>query len=314
MVQLHQLVPLNYREEKARFFSDHSYNPQFIYSSPISADDLVTYGHPKEALLQLADTLVHRHPKIPTDTSKVLTQSEVTDRVATYISQYASLQGYKIHWSDNYIVRASVRDAEIRLHTQATFTEQSLIGLLHHEIGTHALRRHNDTLQPWHGMRKKFTLSPYLSTEEGLAVLHGLIANDHPSLAAVALRYLAVQKALHSSFAETHAWVAQYSDDAEMRWMITLKQKRGLEDTAQPGAYTKDLVYFEGAMMVWRWLVEHITELPLLYAGKIALLDAPRLKEIARLQKIVLPFFYTSDTAAYHAKILTIGEYNGLHL
>jgi hypothetical protein len=45
------------------------------------------------------------------------------------------------------------------------------------EIGTHYTRRTNDVLQPWHGKKKrrKFQLSGFLETEEGLATLNNVL-------------------------------------------------------------------------------------------------------------------------------------------
>ena len=46
------------------------------------------------------------------------------------------------------------------------------MGVMHHEIGTHYIRKFNERLQPWFKNRKKFDLKPYLIVEEGLAALN----------------------------------------------------------------------------------------------------------------------------------------------
>ena len=45
-------------------------------------------------------------------------------------------------------------------------------GVLHHEIGTHFLRKFNEKLMPWHKDRKKFDLKPSIATEEGFASIN----------------------------------------------------------------------------------------------------------------------------------------------
>jgi len=45
------------------------------------------------------------------------------------------------------------------------YRQNTMEGVLNHEIGTHFVRKHNDRLQKWHKDRKKFGLSPYLMTE-----------------------------------------------------------------------------------------------------------------------------------------------------
>lgn len=54
------------------------------------------------------------------------------------------------------------------------YRENTIEGVLNHEIGTHFLRKYNEKHQKWHKDRKKYNLSPYLKTEEGFASLNQL--------------------------------------------------------------------------------------------------------------------------------------------
>ena len=45
---------------------------------------------------------------------------------------------------------------------------------MNHEIGTHFIRKYNEKHQKWFKDRKKFKVSPYLKTEEGLAAINQL--------------------------------------------------------------------------------------------------------------------------------------------
>ena len=53
-----------------------------------------------------------------------------------------------------------------------SYREKRIMGVMHHEIGTHFIRKSNDRLQPWFKNRKKYELKPYLIIEEGLAALN----------------------------------------------------------------------------------------------------------------------------------------------
>lgn len=44
------------------------------------------------------------------------------------------------------------------------YRQNTIEGVLNHEIGTHFIRKYNDRLQKWHKDRKKYNLSPYLTT------------------------------------------------------------------------------------------------------------------------------------------------------
>jgi hypothetical protein len=45
-------------------------------------------------------------------------------------------------------------------------------GVMHHEIGTHYLRRVNDKTQNWVGKRHVYDMKGFLATEEGLACIN----------------------------------------------------------------------------------------------------------------------------------------------
>ena len=47
---LSNLIPTNLNEEKEKFFSDNSYNPQFIYENEVDKEKL--YEHKKPTKIQ----------------------------------------------------------------------------------------------------------------------------------------------------------------------------------------------------------------------------------------------------------------------
>ena len=54
------------------------------------------------------------------------------------------------------------------------YRKTTIEGVLNHEIGTHFIRKYNEKSQKWYKDKKKYNLSPYLKTEEGLAGLNQL--------------------------------------------------------------------------------------------------------------------------------------------
>ena len=81
----------------------------------------------------------------------------------------------------------------------------------------------------------------------------------------------------------------RYIDDPERRWEQCVRVKRGFEDTSCLGAFTKDQVYFEGALRVLREFRE--LDFRHLYCGRISLDDLACAAELADLESIQMPRF-----------------------
>ena len=132
----------------------------------------------------------------------------------------------------------------------------------------------------------------YLTTEEGLAVVNEEVWNvlDIKTLRAYAGRVLAISKALNNSFKDTYDYLLNYFD-TNIAWRLTLRAKRGLADTEESGAYTKDLVYLKGYFLVKDYLKKKGSIIDL-YFGKVGVDDIKLLKEIKGLKKpLYLPLF-----------------------
>lgn len=81
------------------------------------------------------------------------------------------------------------------------------MGVLHHEIGTHFIRRFNEVQQVWHGKRKKYGLKSCMAIEEGLGCINMVLeqckrTEGNIFLYKPALNYYACYKASELSFAE----------------------------------------------------------------------------------------------------------------
>lgn len=319
MLTLSQLIPLNLEEEKAKFLAAAGdYNPQFVYESEILESDLVQHGFPKAEYLKLAQKIVEvgmagqTEEELSLRNGRVLSQTEVESKVKTFLTMHHLENRYKISWSSSFVARTAINADTIKIKTPVTFREDSILGALYHEIGTHALRRINYEQQPWFKRKKKFGFADYLRTEEGLAILHSLMPAHHQFAHSSALRYLAVEQAQHLSFKDLYRFLHQFIGSPEKCWRATFRRKMGLTDTSLPGGHTKDLVYFEGMVQVWRYLKDHNFDIEPLYFGKMSYLDVKKAQELNPDFVPALPSFFTLDKAAYREKMLEIGRINFL--
>merc|ERR1719335_646448 len=127
-----------------------------------------------------------------------------------------------------------------------------------------------------------------------------------------ALRYFACCVAAKSSFSETFATLEPHVPDRVKRFRLCVRVKRGLFDTAQPGALNIDQAYFRGAME----LMQHADEIDLLdlYLGQLAWEDLPKCRNYGRRQVVRLPKFLDTEKKldSYRDKVLAMAAVNQL--
>lgn len=145
------------------------------------------------------------------------------------IVEDCSSRMYVNQWSKKVAVRADVR-----------ITAEELPCLVRHEIGVHVLRSERGRAQK-EPILHVGTLRGRL-VEEGVACF---IENPlgHPR---IFQRHLAVRTALNHSFRETWQHLCDEGCTQEDAWTHTLRVKRGLQNGASHGAFTKDAVYAQG--------------------------------------------------------------------
>ena len=176
-----------------------------------------------------------------------------------YLEDLGVLEHALINFSDKIVAPTSVTydnySSKIRINIQepVEYREGRITGVLHHEIGTHFLRRYNEVLQVWHGKRKKYGLKSCITIEEGMGCINMMleqakdcaerVLNDleiekphelkrMPYLFKPSLNYYACYKASEMSFAELFNDLAKYVDNPKKRWKYVLRVKRGLGDTS----------------------------------------------------------------------------------
>ncbi|OGJ56443.1 hypothetical protein A3D88_03635 [Candidatus Peribacteria bacterium RIFCSPHIGHO2_02_FULL_52_16] len=194
------------------------------------------------------------------------------------------------------IADCTVGNKRVYLRAGATFTAARISALIAHEIETHALTQENGTHQPFELFR--YGCANYLETQEGLAVFNQnrVLSPYHEKCYAPARNVLSVAFALSHTFADTRLFLEEFCGYRPERALtIALKLKRGLGDTAEPGCFTKDLVYFRGLQAV-----EHFVhaggDLRRLYVGKIAIEDLALVEQVPGMKKpVVLPEYLQGE-------------------
>lgn len=230
------------------------------------------YGLPSQKLSAVASDILKQQSSTMDknrEKEKIFTAEDFRTIIEEELLQYGLT--WNIEMTNQMSARASVRsvDQNFKINKNARFSQTDIERLKIHEIGTHIFRSENGRQQPL----KIFVtgIANYLPTEEGLATVmeeqSGYL--DLYTLKMYALRVIAIDIALRSSFYETYQQLLPYVT-RDVAYDIAQRVKRGLEDTVQPGGYTKDLVYLSGRQAVQKYN-DAGGSLELLFVGKIAL-------------------------------------------
>jgi uncharacterized protein (TIGR02421 family) len=168
----------------------------------------------------------------------------------------------------------SARHREVRVKSDSLFTREDQARLVVHELRTHVARACN-------GFRSGLLnlgmgLKGYMATEEGLASWmeqrEGLLWRGQ--LEVYAYRAYAAAAAHEHSFAEVFRQLQELGASPGLAWDVTLRVKRGLEDTSVPGGFPKDYVYLHGRGLVLEYLARGGDEAAL-FVAKVSLEQLP---------------------------------------
>lgn len=295
---IQKITPVNLDAEKTKFFFDTEYNPQFIYKEEFNPDVLTEWGQPDDTYLDLVENILNTVlKKWETETAfiasegSILNKADVLKAIQDYFEPLKKVRKLNVQFSPNYLARTSVYRDNMYIRIPIEYRSLSFPGVLDHEIGTHYLRRWNDSHQPWYGKKKQFHFHPHLETEEGLAILHQFLTLEHKHLWLMSVHYYAVYWGSKLSFAELFKHLAKYIDNKERRWRVCLRVKRGVKDTSIPEVFTKDQIYLRGVIKLINWLEKNNYAAERLYLGKIAVEDVEIAEAQANKDKVVLPWF-----------------------
>lgn len=318
IVKLSELTPSNLHEEEEKFFANGcKSNPQFTYQREFSKEELEFYGKPKLWYLFLAKRIVKKYQKsaesqdyLENKPKDYLNQQQLEEIIRNKLDSYNLSNVYQIIFSDTFVSRIAVnnKNKQIKIRLPINITIEEIKPILSHEIDTHVLRQINYEKQPWHGKKKKHGLRSHLMTEEGLAVINELVVNGNKLALKSAVNYVAVDLALKKDFVSVFNFLDSIFHNKERAWTWAVKKKRGMLDTGKPGAYTKDLLYFEGFVRVLEYLVKNNFDSSKLYYGKIDYRDVNRMIKDSE-KNLLLPTML-QEKSAYRKAIGEIVKEN----
>ncbi len=243
------------------------------------------FGTIPSTTYQIAAAFIQKHRwRIHPDKSPELDTKTATATIENFLRRH-KLSHWKVKIKEDTVADIQVtKQHSILLKKDATFQESRLKALLAHEIGTHIFRFENGRLQPFRIFERG--TAGYLRTEEGLAIWNQnqLKLDLGEKFLTPTLQVVAIHLAKKMSFSDVFQYLRQtYDVSEELAWKLCVKAKRGLVDTALPGAFTKDALYFLGLQDIESFLKKG-GEIKDLYIGKIALHD---LKIIAHMEGLV---------------------------
>src|SRR3989339_10476 len=238
----------------------------------------VLYPPPDEHIIAIASEIV----KLPISRG----QGKIPKAEAVKAIRHAlTLLGFKWKIVNRDMVTSAATISGTRvleLRKRERFSKKYVNRLIIHELGTHALRAENGSIQPLRLFRHG--LAGYLETEEGLAAYHEFLSGVMSTsiLRNYAGRVLAIHYARHTDFVTTYKLLSRHFRE-QTAWKLAVRAKRGLADTSQKGAFTRDAVYLRGFLRVYAFAKKH--DIRQLYVGKIGISDMASLQMVKDMKR-----------------------------
>lgn len=251
------------------------------------------YGAPTSGLIRLAQSQLAKREacEMPIAEEELLSATEATTLFEAALQKY-SLHDWQVSVRSRLIADCAVGGKKLMLKESAKFSREHINALIAHEIETHILTAENGDHQPFALFRTG--CANYLDTQEGLAVYNQnrIYGPHHDKRYNPPRNVLGVAFALDHSLSETREYLEDglgYDRDKAISSAISMK--RGLTHTAEPGGFTKSIVYERGLQAIEHFVAEggNIADL---YLGKIAVEDLEIIKKIEDLEApLLLPGF-----------------------
>ncbi len=201
----------------------------------------------------------------PDDTGTESIQSEVVTEAFNALFDRLGVD-YAASMGDNEIIRNSPHESRILVPQDKSYTVDGAKRLLVHE-STHAVRAVNGRATGTTALM--YGTAGYEAAEEGLATFNEAAMDVlHVSLPKITARVLAVDR-IGDGFHDLYQAMRDLGLDGRAAYIRTYRVKRGIPDTAQPGGFVKDHIYFQG----YRRIAENPAVADALYTGKIGFDD-----------------------------------------
>lgn len=243
------------------------------------------FGAPRTDLLSSATAFLRARAAcdLPCPSRDLLTAEAAVKRFEEALARY-SLHDWQVAVRESMVADCAVGWKRMYVRTGAFFSPEHIESLIAHEIETHILTAENGDQQPFDIFRRGF--ANYLDTQEGLAIYNQnrALSAYHEKRYGPARGVLAIAYALEHSFIETRCHLEEELGYSPAKALTkTIELKRGLQDTTEPGSFTKGLVYYRGLLAVERF-VEGGGDLRRLYLGKVALEDLGLVEQVEGLK------------------------------
>ncbi|MFC1810776.1 tyrosine/phenylalanine carboxypeptidase domain-containing protein [Patescibacteria group bacterium] len=216
------------------------------YAQEFTESSIELYGQPTKELVDEANELLIKSGEAYSQPQGNITAEEAKIIMDKVFDTYG-LQNWEVKIKETMVSDAIAgKNNRLFLRKGALFTESRIDNLIIHEIETHILTAENGKAQPYELFNRG--LANYLETQEGLAI-YNILTQKHEEEKNLYLSLslvIAVDMALKHSFVEIFEKMLDYKIPPERAWRTAVKVKRGLEDTKEPGGFTKDFLYYKG--------------------------------------------------------------------
>jgi alpha-L-glutamate ligase-like protein/uncharacterized protein (TIGR02421 family) len=319
--------PVNQVEEKIKFLSDKTYNPNFEYASKnypleefrkklknLHLDDsplgtllahkrsellakldvlenigndekfiqatIKLFGKPSESTIKFAkDLLKSQKKKIPH--KKTYDATTLRQRYKKALREYG-IDNWKIILKENLASRCTIgKNYSLLIQKDALFHEDEIKKLLVHELETHILTTLNGKNQPYRIFERG--LSSYLETQEGLAIYNQESIYPLSKNIQIILGTILADLALKKSFRDVFEFALKHTGDEDTAWQLSVKAKRGVQNTEKAGGFPKNYLYLQGYLKVEEFLKKG-GSFEDLYLGKINIDQLPIVKKIKEIK------------------------------
>lgn len=256
-----------------------------------SERSIALYGSVSKNLLEEAQKKLVQKPKEFVAPERFYSVPEAILEFERVFKEYG-LNHWKIKVNRHMVSACSAgKECTLFIREGTQFSEERLRMVIAHEIETHILTAENGKHQIYKLFNRGF--ARFLETQEGLAIWNQeqvSTVDNEKNYRSASLVFI-VHFASQHGFAETYDYCLKLGMTEDRALQTTLKVKRGLSDTAQKGAFTKDALYFSGYQSV-RSFVQNGGNLKDLYYGKYNLSDLETIKNLVGLQEPpLLPHF-----------------------
>jgi uncharacterized protein (TIGR02421 family) len=198
--------------------------------------------------------------------------------------------------SDGMVADASAGADSIRLSQHAMFSDRDLRYLEVHEGWVHVGTTLNGAMQPYCSfLSKGFPSSSVI--QEGLAVITEIVTlSSYPArMRKITNRVIALDKISQgANFIDIYRYFIFCGLSEDDSYNHTVRLFRGSTPTG--GAFTKDLSYAKGFVLIYNFIRFAISEhrvdvVPLLFSGKLVLDDVPLLCELRDMGRLAPPVY-----------------------